>query len=35
MILGLLCQSAIGFLLSGVYEKLKSHTAGFAILYGI
>ena len=35
MILGLLCQAAIGFLLSGIYEKIKKHTAGFAILYGI
>ena len=35
LILGLLCQSAIGFILSGVYNKLKEHIAGFAILYGL
>ncbi|KAL5635012.1 hypothetical protein ACGC1H_002893 [Rhizoctonia solani] len=35
MIIGLLCQAVIGFGMSGGYEYLKNHIAGFAILYGI
>ncbi|KAK9899730.1 MFS general substrate transporter [Cystobasidium minutum MCA 4210] len=35
IILGLLLQSLVGFLLSGVYTKLKQHIAGFAIMYGL
>ncbi|CAE6470669.1 unnamed protein product [Rhizoctonia solani] len=35
MIVGLLCQAIIGFGMSGGYEYLKNHIAGFAVLYGI
>jgi len=35
IILGLVLQSIVGFILSGVYEKLKQHIAGFAIMYGL
>ncbi|EUC64878.1 MFS Git1p-related glycerophosphoinositol and glycerophosphocholine permease [Rhizoctonia solani AG-3 Rhs1AP] len=35
MIIGLLCQAVIGFGMSGGYQYLKNHIAGFAILYGI
>jgi hypothetical protein len=35
IITGLLLQSLVGFILSGVYTKLKEHIAGFAILYGL
>ncbi|CAE6440464.1 unnamed protein product [Rhizoctonia solani] len=35
MITGLLCQAIIGFGMSGGYEHLKNHIAGFAVLYGI
>ncbi|KAJ7284560.1 putative metabolite transporter [Mycena rebaudengoi] len=35
MIIGLLCQAFFGFLMSGLYSKLKDNIAAFAVLYGI
>jgi Na+/melibiose symporter-like transporter len=35
MIGGLLCQAVIGFIMSGLYERLTSHIAAFAVVYGI
>ncbi|KAG7451098.1 MFS Git1p-related glycerophosphoinositol and glycerophosphocholine permease [Guyanagaster necrorhizus] len=35
MIVGLLSQAIIGFIMSGCYEKLASHVAAFAVVYGI
>ncbi|KAJ7093411.1 MFS Git1p-related glycerophosphoinositol and glycerophosphocholine permease [Mycena belliarum] len=35
MITGLLCQAFFGFIMSGLYEQLKAHVAGFAVIYGI
>lgn len=35
IILGFLLQALVGFILSGVYNKLKTHIAGFAIMYGL
>jgi MFS family permease len=35
MILGLMSQAVIGFIMSGLYTHLKSHIAGFAVIYGI
>ncbi|KAG8691442.1 hypothetical protein FRC11_003949 [Ceratobasidium sp. 423] len=35
MITGLVCQAIIGFGMSGGYESLRNHIAGFAVLYGI
>lgn len=33
--MGFLLQALVGFILSGVYNKLKTHIAGFAIMYGL
>ncbi|KAG5644379.1 hypothetical protein DXG03_008607 [Asterophora parasitica] len=35
MITGLLFQAIIGFFMSGFYEHLTKHIAGFAVMYGI
>ncbi|KAJ7123705.1 MFS Git1p-related glycerophosphoinositol and glycerophosphocholine permease [Mycena epipterygia] len=35
MITGLLFQAFFGFLMSGLYEQLKQHIGGFAVMYGI
>ena len=35
MITGLLCQAAVGVILSGAYEKIKSSVAGFPICYAV
>ncbi|KAK7044104.1 glycerophosphoinositol permease [Paramarasmius palmivorus] len=35
MITGLLCQAAIGFIMSGAYTQLTEHVAAFAVVYGI
>ncbi|KAJ7454738.1 metabolite transporter [Mycena latifolia] len=35
MITGLLFQAFFGFIMSGLYEKLKEHIAAFAVIYGI
>ncbi|KAI5120117.1 hypothetical protein M0805_002201 [Coniferiporia weirii] len=35
MILGLLCQAVIGFIMSGLYERLTKHIGAFAVVYGI
>lgn len=35
MITGLVCQAVIGFIMSGLYEKLTAHIAAFAVVYGI
>ncbi|KAJ3889792.1 metabolite transporter [Lentinula edodes] len=35
MIAGLISQAVIGFIMSGLYEKLTSHVAAFAVVYGI
>jgi len=35
MITGLLFQAFFGFIMSGLYETLKKHVAGFAVIYGI
>lgn len=35
MITGFLCQAVIGFAMSGAYESLQKHIAGFAVVYGI
>jgi len=35
MITGLLFQAFFGFIMSGLYEQLKKHIAGFAVIYGI
>ncbi|KIK62441.1 hypothetical protein GYMLUDRAFT_41882 [Collybiopsis luxurians FD-317 M1] len=35
MITGLVCQAIIGFIMSGLYHKLTSHVAAFAVVYGI
>ncbi|KAJ3716103.1 putative metabolite transporter [Lentinula raphanica] len=35
MITGLMSQAVIGFIMSGLYEKLTSHVAAFAVVYGI
>jgi len=35
MIIGLLCQAAIGFGLSGGFANLKNHIGGFVVLYGL
>ncbi|KAJ6509860.1 major facilitator superfamily domain-containing protein [Mycena vulgaris] len=35
MITGLLFQAFFGFIMSGLYEQLKAHIAGFAVIYGI
>ncbi|KAI0077879.1 metabolite transporter [Panus rudis PR-1116 ss-1] len=35
MITGLLCQSVIGFIMSGAYHQLTNHIAAFAVVYGI
>ncbi|KAJ7056676.1 MFS Git1p-related glycerophosphoinositol and glycerophosphocholine permease [Mycena amicta] len=35
MITGLLLQAVFGFIMSGAYEHLKKHIAGFAVIYGI
>ncbi|KAH9917111.1 metabolite transporter [Epithele typhae] len=35
MITGLLCQATIGFIMSGLYSKLVSHIAAFAVVYGV
>ena len=28
-------QGIVGFILSGVYEEIKKHTAAFAVIYGL
>jgi len=28
-------QAIIGFIMSGLYDQLKRHIAGFAVMYGI
>ncbi|KAF7312065.1 MFS Git1p-related glycerophosphoinositol [Mycena indigotica] len=35
MITGLLFQALFGFVMSGAYDHLKKHIAGFAVIYGI
>ncbi|KAJ7672147.1 MFS Git1p-related glycerophosphoinositol and glycerophosphocholine permease [Mycena polygramma] len=35
MIVGLLFQAFFGFIMSGFYNQLKKHIAGFAVIYGI
>jgi len=35
MITGLLAQAFFGFIMSGLYNQLKKHIAGFAVIYGI
>ncbi|KAA1478521.1 MFS Git1p-related glycerophosphoinositol and glycerophosphocholine permease [Dentipellis sp. KUC8613] len=35
MITGLLLQAIIGFIMSGLYNKLVEHIAAFAVVYGI
>jgi hypothetical protein len=35
IILGFLLQALVGFILSGVYNKLKTNIAGFAVMYGL
>lgn len=35
MITGLLLQALVGFIMSGLYEKLASHIAAFAVVYGL
>ncbi|KAJ7116458.1 MFS Git1p-related glycerophosphoinositol and glycerophosphocholine permease [Mycena epipterygia] len=35
MIIGLLLQAVFGFIMSGLYETLKKHIAGFAVIYGL
>ena len=35
MILGLVAQSIVGFIMSGLYEKLTEHIAAFAVVYGL
>ncbi|KAJ7163975.1 putative metabolite transporter [Mycena crocata] len=35
MITGLLFQAFFGFIMSGLYDQLKKHIAGFAVIYGI
>ncbi|TFY82135.1 hypothetical protein EWM64_g1879 [Hericium alpestre] len=35
MITGLVCQAVVGFIMSGLYNKLVDHIAAFAVLYGI
>lgn len=35
MCIGLAAQIVIGFILAGVYPLIKSHVAGFAVLYGV
>ncbi|KAI0690379.1 major facilitator superfamily domain-containing protein [Cytidiella melzeri] len=35
MITGLLCQSVIGFIMSGLYTHLTNHIGAFAVVYGI
>ncbi|KXN88499.1 hypothetical protein AN958_07165 [Leucoagaricus sp. SymC.cos] len=35
MITGLVLQAIVGFIMSGLYEKLANHIAGFAVVYGI
>jgi len=35
MIAGLLAQSVVGFIMSGLYSKLKEHVGAFAVVYGI
>ncbi|KAG2358289.1 MFS Git1p-related glycerophosphoinositol and glycerophosphocholine permease [Suillus spraguei] len=35
MITGLLAQSIIGFIMSGLYTKLSQHIGAFAVVYGI
>ncbi|OBZ72461.1 hypothetical protein A0H81_07873 [Grifola frondosa] len=35
MVVGLVAQSIIGFIMSGLYKQLTNHVAGFAVLYGI
>ncbi|GAB0132298.1 hypothetical protein EsDP_00000739 [Epichloe bromicola] len=32
---GVVVQSIVGFIMAGVYPKIKTHIAGFAIVYGI
>ncbi|KAJ7760749.1 MFS Git1p-related glycerophosphoinositol and glycerophosphocholine permease [Mycena maculata] len=35
MITGLLFQALFGFFMSGFYQQLRKHVAGFAVMYGI
>jgi MFS family permease len=35
LIVGLLLQSIIGYIMSGLYKQLTNHIAAFAVLYGI
>ncbi|KAF8583046.1 MFS Git1p-related glycerophosphoinositol and glycerophosphocholine permease [Ramaria rubella] len=35
MITGLLLQALFGFIMSGLYTRLKHHIAGFAVIYGL
>ncbi|KAF9791015.1 MFS Git1p-related glycerophosphoinositol and glycerophosphocholine permease [Thelephora terrestris] len=35
MIFGLVAQSIVGFIMSGLYAKLTEHIAAFAVVYGI
>jgi len=35
MIFGLVAQAIVGFIMSGLYEKLTKHIGAFAVIYGI
>jgi MFS family permease len=35
MVLGLVCQAAVGFVMSGLYRQLSDHIAAFDVVYGI
>ncbi|KAF5359638.1 hypothetical protein D9756_003128 [Leucocoprinus leucothites] len=35
LVVSLLLQAVIGFIMSGLYERLTSHIAAFAVVYGI
>ncbi|KAG5920346.1 hypothetical protein E4U42_006220 [Claviceps africana] len=35
MIGGVLAQALVGYIMAGVYSSIKTHIAGFAVLYGI
>jgi len=35
MITGLLLQAIVGFIMSGLYQRLTNHIAAFAVVYGI
>ena len=35
MVLGLVAQAIVGFIMSGLYERLTGHIAAFAVVYGM